>query len=88
VWFIVTDIFKAMGKCNTGMKQRVKDPHDLTLVNAWVANKVDPKASGYRMVQALSEGGLTAMLGVTKKPERMAFYQWLIGVMIPLMKTV
>lgn len=87
-WFIVTDLFKAMGKRNTGMTQRVKNPQDLTLVLAWVANTVQPKTSGYRMVQAFSESGLTSMLGVTKKPDRLAFYQWLMTVAVPLMKTI
>lgn len=87
-WFIVTDLFKAMGKRNTGMVKRVRHLQALTPVLAWVVNTVEPKASGYRMVQAISESGLTAMLGVTKKPERLAFYQWLMTVAIPLMKTI
>ena len=87
-WFVVVDLFKAMGKHNTGMTQRVKNPQDLTQVLAWVANTVQPKASGYRMVQAFSEGGLTSMLGVTKKPDRLAFYQWLMTVAVPFMKTI
>lgn len=88
-WFVLSDAFKAIGKANTGtMRQRIKDPDDLSSVRVWVPNTVNPGASGFRVVQALSEGGMHAMLGVSKQAPSMALRKWLTVTAIPILRTV
>lgn len=88
VWFVLSDIFRALEKRNTGnMRKRIKCPSDITEVSAWVINHVNPEASGYRMIQAASVSGMRTMLGVSAQQPSIELLAWLNRVALPSMET-
>lgn len=87
--FVLADVFRALGKGNTStMRKRVKDPADISLVRVWVTNSANPQDSGFRMVQALDEGGMHAMLGVSKQESQIALRRWVTATAVPILRTV
>lgn len=89
-WFVLGDVFKCLGVPGgtTGRRKRIKDPLDITLVRLWVPNTVNPQASGYRMVQALSEAGMHAMLGTRQHAPNIAMRRWVTATAVPILRTV
>jgi len=89
-WFVLGDVFKMLGipGGTSTMRKRIKDPADLSQVRLWVPNTVNPPASGYREVQALSEGGMHAMLGVSRMDDRIAMRRWMTSTAIPVLRTL
>jgi hypothetical protein len=78
IWFLLSDIFRALEKRNTGnMRKRITCASDITEVSAWVVNHIDPEASGYRMVQAASSRGIRTMLGISKQQPSIDLLEWL-----------
>lgn len=89
-WFVLGDVFLALGipGGTSGSRKRIKDPLDLTKVRLWVRNTIHPQASGYREVQALSEGGMHAMLGASPIANRADMRRWLTATAIPLLRSL
>lgn len=88
-WFVMTDVFKALGSGNpSNMRKRVKCADDIAKVRAWVVNTVNPEASGYHMLQALSEGGMHVMLGISEQQPSIDLRKWMTQTALPLLRTV
>jgi len=89
-WFVLGDVFKALGIAGgtSGSRKRIKDPLDLTTVRLWVPNTVHPLASGYREVQALSEGGMHTMLGRSPLPTRADMRCWMTTTAVPILRAL
>lgn len=89
-WFVLGDVFKCLGVPGgtSGRRKRIKDPLDITTVRLWVPNTVNPQASGYREVQVLSEGGMHAMLGVSKQDASIALRRWMTSTALPILRSV
>jgi len=59
------------------IRKRLKDPSAVAMMNVWVPNRVNPRDSGYRDIQAVNSAGLDALLGVSKIAEAQALHAWL-----------
>lgn len=89
VWFVLSDIFRALEKRNTGnMRKRITCASDITEVSAWVVNHANPEASGYRMIQAASVRGVRTMLGVSAQQPSIELLEWVNQVVIPELRQV
>lgn len=89
-WFVLADVFKALGLPGgtSGMRKRITDPEDFCKVRVWVANTVNPEASGFRMLQVLREGGMHAMLGGRTQDASISLRKWLAATAAPILRTV
>lgn len=89
-WFVLSDVFKMLGLPGgtSSMRKRIKDPADFSQVRVWVPNTVNPEASGYREVQALSEGGMHAMLGTSRMDERIVLRRWVTDTAVPVLRSL
>lgn len=88
-WFVLTDIFKAMGaKYSATPRKNGKYTGDLDQVRAWIVNTVYPEASGYRFVASMSERGMHLLLGCRPYDAARALRQWMTYTAIPVLRTV
>ena len=88
-WFVLADVYRAISAKNpSNMRKRVKTPEDVAEVKAWVANSVYPEASGFRLIAAMSEGGMDVMLGLSKQEPSIALRKWMIEAAVPILCAV
>ena len=88
-WFVLTDVFKAMGaKYSSKLRKNDTYSDDLAQVKAWIANTVYPEASGYRFVASMSEGGMHRLLGCRPYAAARALRQWMTEVALPILRPV
>lgn len=88
-WFVLADVFKAIGSKYPGtLRKSGKYENDLGEVKAWTVNTIHPEASGFRLVTAMSEGGMHLLLGSRPYEAARALRQWLTLTALPLLRTV
>lgn len=77
-WFVLTDVYRAIGKRNkgSGMRRLMDEFGDLKKVRAWVPNAAQPYGGGFHMLQATNERGLTALLGRWTQQQSIDFLHW------------
>ena len=87
-WFVMADLLKALGSGSTRsgrMRQRLRDAGELTKVRVWVVNTVHAHASGYRVIDALSECGIFMVWGLSHLADRQEFCKWIKARAIPIL---
>ena len=88
-WFVLTDVFKAMGaKYSSKLRKNDNYSDDLAQVKAWIVNTVCPEASGYRFVASMSEGEMHRLLGCRPYEAARALRQWMTEVALPILRPV
>lgn len=76
-WFPLIDIGRAVGDIGMGgMRKRAHRKGDMKDVRVWVPNTVYPKDSGWRMLQAVREGGIQTMMAPNRNPLAVALALW------------
>lgn len=77
LWFLLTDVFRAMERHNPAkLRKRLRGADDITKVRAWIVNTVNHQDSGYRLVQAVNQRGMRMMLDISAQLASIGMLRW------------